>query len=109
MSNVNTNYKKLNERDVNTSNVSSINSSSKSLGSSLYTQRFSSNLCTVLNDPRKDRNKINCLFTKTWGTDFVDSVSVQPLNNIKNYKTNDFQDYLIDIKDVNLLTEQKIF
>jgi hypothetical protein len=61
---------------------------------------FSSNLCTVLNDPRKDRNKINYLFTKTWGSDFVDTVTIYPISNYKNFKLKDFQDYINDIKEV---------
>ncbi len=73
---------------------STINSSNKPKNS------FSSNLCTVLNDPRKDRNKINYLFTKTWGSDFVDTVTIHPISNYKNFKLNDFQDYLNDIKEV---------
>lgn len=55
-------------------------------------QKFTSNMCAVLNDPRKDRNKINYLFTKTWGSDFTDNVSNVP--SIKNtvFKS-EFKDY----------------
>lgn len=34
---------------------------------------FSSNLTAVLNDPSKERNKKNNLFTKTWGYDFIET------------------------------------
>lgn len=56
-------------------------------------QKFTSNMCAVLNDPRKDRTKINYLFTKTWGSDFTDNVSNVP--SIKNtvYKT-EFREYI---------------
>lgn len=87
------------------SNYSAPNSPNSTVNSS-NTQKnnsFSSNLCTVLNDPRKDRNKINYLFTKTWGSDFVDTVTIHPISNYKNFKLKDFEEYLNDIKEVNLL------
>lgn len=56
-------------------------------------QRFTSNMCAVLNDPRKDRNKINYLFTKTWGSDFVDNSSqISPSKNTV-FKS-DFRSYI---------------
>ena len=62
-------------------------------------QRFTSNMCAVLNDPRKDRNKINYLFTKTWGSDFTDNAAAQIPKMMKNIKNNivlksEFDDYL---------------
>jgi vacuolar protein sorting-associated protein 54 len=70
-------------------------------------QRFSSNLCAVLNDPRKDRAQVNHLFTKTWGSDFVDSSVVVVVAAAANsdsssssssrLKKNDFKDYLIEL------------
>lgn len=68
-------------------------------------QRFSSNLCAVLNDPRKDRNKINYLFTKTWGSDFVETATPAPIQslhlNYKNIKLNEFKEYINNISEVN--------
>ena len=73
-------------------------------------QRFSSNLCAVLNDPRKDRAKINHLFTKTWGSDFVDSerliptiTAMHPTTFSLSFKQSDFKDYLGNIREVNFL------
>jgi hypothetical protein len=73
-------------------------------------QRFSSNLCAVLNDPRKDRAKINYLFTKTWGSDFTDSerlipaiTAVHPTTfSNSSFKQGDFKDYLGNIKEVKI-------
>lgn len=69
-------------------------------------QQFSSNLCAILNDPRKDRTKINYLFTKTWGSDFVDTAHVPSIksihSNFVNYKIADFKDYLSNSNDVIL-------
>ncbi len=56
-------------------------------------QRFTSNMCAVLNDPRKDRNKINCLFTKTWGSEFTDNISQIPKTKSVVAKS-DFNDYI---------------
>ena len=71
-------------------------------------QRFSSNLCAVLNDPRKDRAKVSYLFTKTWGSDFVDSersippiTSVHPANFSNNHKKTDFKEYLESVTHVS--------
>ena len=70
-------------------------------------QRFSSNLCAVLNDPRKDRAKINYLFTKTWGSDFVDAerlipaiTTMHPTTFSTSFRQSDFKDYLGNIREV---------
>lgn len=68
--------------------------------------RFTSNLCAVLNDPSKDRNKVNYLFTKKWGNDFVDNLSTIPTISQVNpkyatlLKRLDFKDYLSKLGDV---------
>ena len=49
-------------------------------------------MCAVLNDPRKDRNKINYLFTKTWGSDFTENVTIPPSVKSSTFKT-DFESY----------------
>lgn len=49
-------------------------------------------MCAVLNDPRKDRNKVGYLFTKTWGSDFTDNVTLPPMIKSSAYK-NDFDSY----------------
>jgi len=59
----------------------------------LVVQRFTSNMCAVLNDPRKDRNKINYLFTKTWGSEFTDNISQIPKTKTTVSKT-EFNDYI---------------
>ena len=56
-------------------------------------QRFTSNMCAVLNDPRKDRTKINYLFTKTWGTDFTDTFQLSPLKKCSAAYKGDFVNY----------------
>jgi hypothetical protein len=73
-------------------------------------QRFSSNLCAVLNDPRKDRAKINHLFTKTWGSDFVDSerlipniTAMHPTTFSMSFKQSDFKEYLGNMREVKFL------
>jgi hypothetical protein len=65
-------------------------------------QKFGSNLCAVLNDPRKDRTKIAYLFTKTWGSDFVDSAPVPSIttahaisaNKYPGVKSGEFKEHL---------------
>lgn len=49
-------------------------------------------MCAVLNDPRKDRTKVSYLFTKTWGSDFTDNVTLPPMIKNSAYK-NDFITY----------------
>jgi hypothetical protein len=64
--------------------------------------KFGSNLCAVLNDPRKDRAKVAYLFTKTWGSDFVDSAQVPAIttvhaisaNKYRNIKFLEFKEHL---------------
>ena len=67
-------------------------------------QRFTSNMCAILNDPRKDRNKINYLFTKTWGSDFTDTSSIPSIktlhSNYSNLKKIEFNDYIKYISEV---------
>lgn len=67
-------------------------------------QKFTSNLCAVLNDPRKDRAKVNYLFTKTWGYDFIDTSPIPSIltvhSNYRNFKKDDFDEYLTQTKDV---------
>ena len=77
-------------------------------------QRFSSNMCAVLNDPRKDRTKVNYLFTKTWGSDFVDSERlipaighVHPANYANVSKKYDFKEYLSNMAEVILVNLMK--
>jgi hypothetical protein len=75
-------------------------------------QKFGSNLCAVLNDPRKDRTKTSYLFTKTWGSDFVDTVQVPSITNVhtnsKNQnkyrpiKLNEFRPFLDEFSEVKL-------
>ena len=64
---------------------------------------FSSNMSAVLNDPRKERTRVANLFTKTWGSDFVESPNLPPVNgvNFRNYRLKDFQEHLASIKQVN--------
>lgn len=68
------------------------------------TNRFTSNLAAVLNDPKKDRVKANQMFTKTWGYDFVDSASIPSINlvhsNYKNHKLVEFNAYINAIQQV---------
>lgn len=67
-------------------------------------QRFTSNMCAILNDPRKDRTKINYLFTKTWGSDFTDSTQIPSIKtNNSSYaalKKLEFTDYIKLIAEV---------
>jgi hypothetical protein len=67
-------------------------------------QRFTSNMCAILNDPRKDRNKINYLFTKTWGSDFIDTSPIPSIktlhSNYSNLKKIEFNDYIKYISEV---------
>ena len=77
---------------------SSSNELSSSMQSKQSIQRFTSNMCAVLNDPRKDRNKINYLFTKTWGNDFTDNSTIPSIKTVhSNYsvlKKIEFNDYI---------------
>ncbi len=71
--------------------------------------RFGSNLCAVLNDPRKDRAKVAYLFTKTWGSDFVESAPVSAITSVhaisaskyRNVKFNEFKEHLDSFSAVN--------
>ena len=83
-------------------------------------QKFGSNLCAVLNDPRKDRTKIAYLFTKTWGSEFVDSIPVPAIttihaspgasaNKYKNIKFNEFKEHLDRFSAVRIILNQLIF
>jgi hypothetical protein len=67
-------------------------------------QRFTSNMCAVLNDPRKDRNKVNYLFTKTWGNDFSDNSTIPSIKTVhSNYsvlKKIEFNEYINLIAEV---------
>ena len=63
----------------------------------LISPQFTSNMCAVLNDPRKDRTKINYLFTKTWGSDFVDNFHA-PKNSV--FKRIEFSDYIKTMNEV---------
>ena len=61
-------------------------------------------MSAVLNDPRKDRNKVNYLFTKTWGSDFSDTASVPSIYHIHStytkIKPNEFNDYNKNLSEV---------
>ena len=67
-------------------------------------QRFTSNMCAVLNDPRKDRNKVNYFFTKTWGNDFTDNSTIPSIKTVhSNYsilKKIEFNEYIKLIAEV---------
>ena len=63
----------------------------------LISSQFTSNMCAVLNDPRKDRTKTNYLFTKTWGSDFNDNFYASKSSVIKRM---DFNDYIETINEV---------
>lgn len=76
---------------------------SQSSVNSISQQKFGSNLCAVLNDPRKDRTKIAYLFTKTWGYEFVDTAPIPPIGSIyaagnankyRNIKHFEFKEHL---------------
>ena len=53
-------------------------------------------MSALLNDPRKDRSKVNQIFTKTWGTDFTDNPSFPEftVKEFPNFISNDFKGYL---------------
>jgi hypothetical protein len=69
---------------------------------------FTSNLCAVLNDPRKDRNKTNYLFIKTWGAEFTDTSSSIPALNTAHpsypsvLKSINFNSYINQISEGHL-------
>lgn len=90
---------------LNTSAAVTSSDASKSDKDELKIERkFTSNLCAVLNDPRKDRTKINYLFTKTWGNEFIDNPvypSIYQLNpKYAALKSLEFRDYLGKIGNV---------
>lgn len=63
---------------------------------------FTSNLSALLNDPRKDRNKVNHIFTKTWGVDFIENPSFPEfaIKELPIITSNDFKNYLNQITQV---------
>jgi hypothetical protein len=66
---------------------------------------FSANLTAVLNDPRKDRVKTANLFTKTWGSDFVEEPSFPEFATRKFpiIMSSDFKPYFSQISPVCVL------
>ena len=63
----------------------------------------------MLNDPRKDRGKINQIFTKTWGADFTDNPSFPEftVKEFPNVSSIDFKNYLDQPMAVS--NERRIF
>ncbi len=58
-----------------------------------------------MNDPRKDRSKVNQIFTKTWGADFTDNPSFPEftVKEFPNIISNDFKGYLDQTNAVSIL------
>ncbi len=63
---------------------------------------FSADLTAVLNDPRKDRVKTTNLFTKTWGSDFIEEPSFPEFATKKFpiVSSSDFKQYFSQISTV---------
>jgi hypothetical protein len=108
--------RKSNERTLLNPSSSSASLSSLDVGTSSGNRqqsapaanRFTSNLAAVLNDPNKDRAKVNHLFTKTWGYDFTDVLNISSINtihsNYKNHKISEFNSYVNGVSEVSVVT-----
>ncbi|CAF0926719.1 unnamed protein product [Brachionus calyciflorus] len=76
--------------NLNTNSTKYHDDSPKSSPTNAPKSVFSSNLAAVLNDPRKDRSKKSHLFTKTWGSDFTDTIHFSTNKsdlNLKHFET----------------------
>lgn len=70
--------------------------------------KFSSNLSALLNDPRKERAKVNQIFTKTWGADFTDNPSF-PEFTIKEFPIVTATDFKIYLDQTNIVSDDLLF
>jgi hypothetical protein len=69
---------------------------------------FSADLTAVLNDPRKDRVKTSNLFTKTWGSDFIEEPSFPEFATRKFpiITSSDFRPYFNQVSAVRIRTDR---